>query len=151
MVNITGTFLHIIYTSPEDLGDEVYIRNFYVDDNFPTFNIPATEIELMNDSKTLMVDQYGFGDEYSADLYVTYPGGGPMRYSRFEYIGTIELSQGYRPFSDEYTYTENADGSYTTNGKDFSVSYLDGIFKIKCKTSPDSEYSEFEFNIPNVQ
>ncbi|MCR4888312.1 MAG: dockerin type I repeat-containing protein [Ruminococcus sp.] len=149
--DIGGSFLHIIYTSPEDLGDEVYIRDFYVDDNFPKFNTYATEIDVMNDSSTLMVDQYGFGDEYSADLYVTYPGGGPMRYSRFEYIGTIELSQGYRPFSDEYTCTENADGSYTTNGKDFSVTYLDGIFKIKCKTSPDSEYSEYEFNIKNTQ
>ena len=149
--DIGGAFLHILTTSNDISGYEVKIHDFYVNDNYPILDKEPIEIDFMDgslyDSRTLFVNQYGFGGEYSADLYLTHSGGGPIRYSSYEYIGTIELSPDYEPFTGEYTYTENDDGSHTVTGSDFSLKYTDGILKVSCKTSPDSAYTDYEFEI----
>lgn len=143
-----GSFLHILYASADLAGYDVKITEYNIDDNYPTFDEYPIEIMFRNDdSRTLFVNQYSFGNEYSADLYLTYPGGGPIRYSKYEYIGTIELSPDFKPFSEEYTYAENNDGSYTVTGDAFKIVYSDGILKVSCKTAPYSEYTAAEFDI----
>ena len=132
-------------------GYDVNIRNFEIDENYPTFDKAPIEIDLRDDShfdsRTLFINQYSFGDEYSADLYLTHIGGGPIRYRSYEYLGTIELSPNYEPFSGEYTTDEYENGGCSVSGEGFTVTYSDGILRVSCRTSPDSEQTALEFDI----
>lgn len=149
--DIGGSFLHIVYTSGDLKDYKVNIRNFNINENYPTFDKAPSEIDFGDDSRsdfrTLFIDQYSFGDEYSADLYLTHSGGGPIRYSSYEYLGTIELSPNYEPFSGEYTAAEDENGVCTVTGEGFTVTYSDGILNVSCKTSPESEQTALEFAI----
>ena len=149
--DIGGSFLHILYTSGDLKGYSVNIRNFNIDENYPTFDKFPIEIDFgddsRSDSRTLFVNQYSFGDAYSADLYLTHMGGGPIRYRSYEYLGTIELSPDYEPFSGEYTTAEDENGGCIVTGEGFTLIYSDGILKVSCKTSPDSEQKALEFDI----
>ena len=149
--DIGGSFFHILYTWGDMKGYDVNIRNFDIDENYPTFDKAPVEIDIRDDShfdyRTLFIDQYSFGNEYSADLYLTHAGGGPIRYRSYEYLGTIELSPDYEPFSGEYTTDEYESGGCSVTGKAFTVTYSDGILKVSCKTSPDSEQKALEFDI----
>ncbi len=71
-----------------------------------------------------LIDQYTFGDENVADVYLIYPGGGPSPFNGYKYLGSIDLPLGYYGFSSlaDYTQTENEDGS-----KSASVNYMTAL------------------------
>lgn len=146
-----GSFLHILYVPRNKSGYEVKVTSFLVDENYPRYGSAPIEYDFADDSKndyrTLYVDQYHFDDEYLADLYLTHAGGGGMRFSRVEYLGTIELSKDYKPFINNCEIEKNEDGSCVVTGEAFKIQYSDGILTVSSKTSPDSDYTTKEFDI----
>ena len=147
--DIGGDFLHMMYVSPDDTDYDVRIRNFYINDDYPTFDESPVELDFWDDNggRILFIDQYSFENEYAADLYLAYPGGGPMRFRKYEYFGTIELASDYKPFDKDYSYSELEDGSHFIEGKDFRVSYLDGKLTVSCKSTYNGEFEDHVFEI----
>ena len=149
--DVGGTFLHILYTSGDMKGYNVNIRNFDLDENYPTFDKYPLEIDFGDDSnfdsRTLFINQYNFGGEYSADFYLTHAGGGPIRYRSYEYLGTVELSPHYEPFSGEHKTSESKSEGCSITGEGFTITYYDGTLKVSCRTSPGSEQTSLEFDI----
>jgi hypothetical protein len=142
-----GSFLHVFYPDPENAGMNVKTREFSLDEDYDP--IQGKLVRLDTDNGTFFVEQYGFGDEYSADIYITAPGGGPIEFRSMKVIASLELSNAYFPFSEDYTTEETAAGITVLKGENFTAECTDGVLILSYRTSEDSEMSTVEIPISN--
>ncbi len=139
-----GSFLHIIRTSRIYSGKVVSINNINMNDCMPHTDGESAILQFGED--VVMVNQYTFGNKNVADIYRLHLGGGPVQYSGYDYIGTVELDEGYQLVKEgdyiSYGVGENvvmSTGEYqiTMGGNQLTITY---------KYSADSEYTEQTFN-----
>jgi len=113
-----GSFLRILEVNKWHAGKKITERNFNVEDSYPSTDGERLLLEFSpNDDRgyydytPILINQYSFGGVDTADVYKLRTGGGAVQFNGYELIGTIELENGYMPFSEdsspEYTETEN--------------------------------------------
>lgn len=125
--DIGGNYIHVLYTDKQYSGADVVKETFcFNEDNFVAEGdvifydkIYGSYGSVIDPSyflvyNTLMINQYTFRDETHADIYIAEAGGGPVQYSGYTYVGTLELEKDYFPFDEEYTceYTADTDWGY---------------------------------------
>ncbi len=156
-----GYFIHVIYTDKAYSDSAVYERYFsFNDDNLHTdgsviyFSHTFTDEDssaFNGPYDTLMINQYTFGDETNADIYIAHTGGGPVQYASYTLVGTLELDKDYFPFDEEYTseYSTDtdweyllgasADGGYIFSGEHYIIGYTEAGVYIDYAASENAE------------
>lgn len=119
-----GQFFHITTVDKEYEGSIVNCKNLNFNEDIPMIGGEYQFLPIGDNYTHFLIDQYTFGDENVADVYLIYPGGGPSRFNGYKYLGSIDLPLGYYGFSSlaDYTQTENEDGS-----KSASVNYMTAL------------------------
>ncbi|MBQ8296553.1 MAG: dockerin type I repeat-containing protein [Ruminococcus sp.] len=140
-----GAFVHVIYADKEYSGEIVSLRTFNSNSDNLKCDGELTRFSLGEPFwYTLLVNQYTFGDESSADIYLAYPGGGPSEFGDIELIGSLELEKNYFPFSGDYISTFDESGNITYTGSDFSITENENSVIIQYRPSDGAEMTETE-------
>lgn len=120
-----GPFLRIAEVDKWNAGKKIVIRNFNVEDSFPSTDGESLILEFMynKDYTPILINQYSFGGVDTADIYKLRTGGGPVQFWGYDLIGTIELESGFMPFSKDSSleYTETENGRNICQSDDFRV------------------------------
>lgn len=139
-----GQFFHITTVDKEYEGSIVNCKNLNFNEDIPMIGGEYQFLPIGDNYTHFLIDQYTFGDENVADVYLIYPGGGPSPFNGYKYLGSIDLPLGYYGFSSlaDYTQTENEDGSKSASvGHMTALNYHDenGEPQVKITfTLPDS-------------
>ncbi len=150
-----GSFLHILRTDVRFRDSDVEIRSFSNSNDtvhlggnsFNDFYIDHIGNNFIYKYSGIVIDEYTFEGESSADVYLATEGGGPVQYSGYELVGSFELEKDFFPFGGDYNTT--GDGSFDRSyiGENFEIIQNGGKLTIKCRTSPDSEFEEIEISL----
>lgn len=139
-----GSFLHIIRTSRVYSGKAVSIDSINMNDDMPHTDGKSNILQFGADA--VMVNQYTFGNKNVADIYRLYTGGGPVQFSGYKYIGTVELDEGYQLVKQSSYISYESDENIIMSTGDYQITINGGQLTIKYKYSDDSEYTEQTFD-----
>lgn len=118
-----GSFLRIMEDDKYNAGKKITERSFDMSDGFPTTNGEYLILEFANANQytPILIDQYSFGGVDTADIYKLRTGGGPAQYWGYEHIGTIDLVDGFMPFSkgSSLKYSESENGTTVCTADSF--------------------------------
>ncbi|MDE6785118.1 MAG: dockerin type I repeat-containing protein [Ruminococcus sp.] len=141
-----GSFLHIIQTSRIYSGKAVSVNNINMNDDMP--HTDGESAILQFGENVVMVNQYTFGNKNAADIYRLHLGGGPVQYSGYDYIGTVELDEGYQ-LVKQGSYISYAEGEkgekIVMSSGEYKITIENEQLTITYKYSADSEYTEQTF------
>lgn len=138
-----GSFLHIIRTSKTQSGKTVSTRNINMSDFMPHTDGEYNILQFGED--VVMVNQYTFGNKNVADIYRLRLGGGPVQFGGYNYIGTVELGEGYQLVSDgEYLSYGSGEKVIMETGE-YGIIIENNELTIRYKYSADSEHTEQTF------
>ncbi len=149
-----GSFLHILRTDVGFRGSDVEIRSFFTcfftSEDAVHFGGNSFNDFYIYDGRYsgIIIDEYTFGDETSADVYLAIAGGGDVQYADYELVGSFELEKDFFPFAGEYDKIVDDDRtvrSYT--GENFEIIQNGENIAVKCRTSPDSEFETLEISL----
>ncbi|MDE5569139.1 MAG: dockerin type I repeat-containing protein [Ruminococcus sp.] len=139
-----GSFLHIIRTSKTQSGKAVSINNINMNDCMPHTDGESAILQFGKD--VVMLNQYTFGNKNVADIYRLYLGGGPVQYSGYDYIGTVELDEGYQLVKKGDYVSYGAGEKVIMESGEYAITIENEQLTISYKYSADSEYTEKTFN-----
>ncbi len=141
---ITGDFLHIIRTDKIYSGKSVDVKSINTNELMPRIDGEYSITQFGTD--IVMVNQYTFGDKNIADIYRLYPGGGPAEFSGYDYIGTIELANGYSITDDSENITFASNNDIFMDASRYSIKISGDKLTISYKYSADSDITEKTFD-----
>lgn len=140
-----GGFLHIIRTENQHSGKKVIENNINMSNFMPHTDGESNILQFGED--VVMVNQYTFGNKNVADIYRLHLGGGPVQYSGYDYIGTVEFAEDYFPVKKGYEYISYGSGeNVVMSTGEYKITMGGNQLTITYKYSADSEYTEQTFN-----
>lgn len=140
-----GSFLHIATTDKKNSGKATGIQNINMNDDMPHTSGEYNILQFGSDA--VMVNQYTFGSKNVADIYRLHTGGGPVQFSGYTYIGTVEFAEDYFPVKSESDNITYAEGEKTVmESENYRIEIENQKLKFIYKYSADSEYTEKAFD-----
>lgn len=95
----------------------------------------------------VMINQYTFGNKNVADIYRLHIGGGPVQFSGYDYIGTVEFAEDYLPVKNDTEHISYAEGEkIVMETGEYTITIENNELTISYRYSADSEYKEQTFN-----
>lgn len=138
-----GDFLHIVTVDKRFEGSNVTTDSINFNNDYPRTGGETKVLPIGDYYSQILIDQYTFGNENTADVYRLFPGGGPSPFNGYQYLGSIDLPEGFYAFSslEDYTETKNDDGSITASMKNMTV--------VNYHNSDDESLVKVTFTIPD--